>query len=215
MHIMRRKSEQLNALPCCLPLSPLEGVETVRVVLERRGLLTEAVRHELQNGLHYWRGERWLSKCMLTHPAIPAEGHDAGFTLEDLHEISEMKSFDYRVRFPLIHEFLLEHASICGKQIALQVMHLLLYALIKLPPNEDLLEYLFVDEILVDIGDDLYDYEDDVARNSFNIFRGMFVCGLRDHGLYFFFYDGSFCKLLIQLVALQAMCIFLGGKTLS
>lgn len=32
-----------------------------------------------------------------------------------------------------------------------------------------------VDEMLVDIGDDLTDYEDDVYVNSFNIYRGSFA----------------------------------------
>ena len=35
-----------------------------------------------------------------------------------------------------------------------------------------LFNFLFVDERLVDIGDDLVDYEDDVMANSFNIVRG-------------------------------------------
>lgn len=40
-----------------------------------------------------------------------------------------------------------------------QVLHLLLYQLTKVPYDEQLLEFLFVDEHLVDIGDDLVDYE--------------------------------------------------------
>jgi hypothetical protein len=35
-----------------------------------------------------------------------------------------------------------------------------------------LLEFMRLDEFLIDIGDDLTDYEDDVVANSFNIFRG-------------------------------------------
>ena len=33
------------------------------------------------------------------------------------------------------------------------------------------MEFLFYNEHLVDIHDDLYDYEKDVARGSFNVFR--------------------------------------------
>ena len=40
------------------------------------------------------------------------------------------------------------------------------------PPDDLLLQFLRLDELLVDIGDDLTDYEDDVVNNSFNIYRG-------------------------------------------
>ena len=40
-----------------------------------------------------------------------------------------------------------------------QVLNLLLYALTQREPDQQLLEFLAVDETLVDIGDDLVDYE--------------------------------------------------------
>ena len=40
-----------------------------------------------------------------------------------------------------------------------QVLNLLLYGLRSAQPDEALLRFLFVDEHLVDIGDDLVDYE--------------------------------------------------------
>lgn len=73
---------------------------------------------------------------------------------------------------------------------------MLLYKLTQRPYDETLLGFLFIDEHLVDIGDDLVDYEvqhsnsillnaannsingnpqnvqDDVIANSFNIYRG-------------------------------------------
>ena len=86
-------------------------------------------------------------------------------------------------------------------QVQLQVLNLLLYKLTNQPYDEALLEFLFADEHLVDIGDDLVDYEvrciarwsflltalgtnnsqtsspcramqDDVLGNTFNIYRG-------------------------------------------
>lgn len=63
-------------------------------------------------------------------------------------------------------------------------MHLLLLELLKQQPapapddstssgsSATLLEFMRLDEFLIDIGDDLTDYEDDVVANSFNIFRG-------------------------------------------
>ena len=76
-----------------------------------------------------------------------------------------------------------------------QVLNLLLYNLTGKEPNQSLMSFLLVDEHLVDIGDDLVDYEvgpgywialrrpiswlmicllcqDDVIANSFNIYRG-------------------------------------------
>jgi hypothetical protein len=52
------------------------------------------------------------------------------------------------------------------------VLHLLLHELLKKPYDERLLQFMRVDEMLIDIGDDLTDYEDDVMANSFNIYRG-------------------------------------------
>ena len=40
------------------------------------------------------------------------------------------------------------------------------------PPDPHLFAFLRVDEQLLDVGDDLCDYEDDVLRNSFNVLRG-------------------------------------------
>lgn len=37
--------------------------------------------------------------------------------------------------------------------------------------NSKHLEFLGVSELLIEIGDDLYDYEDDVCNNSFNLYR--------------------------------------------
>lgn len=51
-------------------------------------------------------------------------------------------------------------------------MNLLLFRLTGRPYDEALLTFLRLDEMLVDIGDDLFDYEDDVIANSFNILRG-------------------------------------------
>lgn len=61
-------------------------------------------------------------------------------------------------------------------------MHLLLLALLKQPPDQVLLEFMRVDEMLIDIGDDLTDYEDDVVANSFNIFRGGSLFCVACHG---------------------------------
>ena len=58
-----------------------------------------------------------------------------------------IKSFDYRLLFLVFHR------------------------LFQKPYDEALISFLHIDERLVDISDDLADYEDDVEANSFNILR--------------------------------------------
>eukprot|EP00877_Chromochloris_zofingiensis_P013833 jgi/Chrzof1/8703/Cz03g21080.t1 len=121
---------------------------TLREVLEQQGLMDDNIKAELDNGQEYWRMERILCSHML-QPAGQTSGHsNLDFTLADVIHTHENKSFDYRV------------------------LHLLLYKLLNQPCNHALLDFLKVDEMLVDIGDDLVDYEDDVIRDSFNIYRG-------------------------------------------
>jgi hypothetical protein len=71
-----------------------------------------------------------------------------GFTAAEALATHESKSFDYRL------------------------LHLLLHKLLGQPWDEPLLSFMVVDERLVDISDDLTDYEDDVVANSFNVYRG-------------------------------------------
>ena len=65
----------------------------------------------------------------------------------DVAACHEAKSFDYRA------------------------LHCVLHRLLRAPYDDQLLAFLRLDELLVDIGDDLTDYEDDVCANSFNIYR--------------------------------------------
>ncbi|KAJ7550608.1 hypothetical protein O6H91_07G109100 [Diphasiastrum complanatum] len=65
----------------------------------------------------------------------------------DVMRAVELKSFDYRV------------------------LNLLLYQLLGTQVNEVHLTFLRVSELLVEISDDLFDYEEDVLRNNFNILR--------------------------------------------
>ena len=52
---------------------------------------------------------------------------------------------------------------------------MLLLELLSKPYDDTLWTFMRIDEMLIDIGDDLTDYEDDVVANSFNIFRGACV----------------------------------------
>ncbi|XP_056168243.1 uncharacterized protein LOC115683049 isoform X2 [Syzygium oleosum] len=76
--------------------------------------------------------------------------HEEAVSVEDVTRAIHLKSFDYRV------------------------LNLLLYELRGEKVNDLHMEFLSISEYLVEISDDLFDYEDDVLENSFNILR-MFV----------------------------------------
>ncbi|KAK9053465.1 hypothetical protein SSX86_030099 [Deinandra increscens subsp. villosa] len=125
------------------------------VLLEGHGLLTDRIRNELKCGQEYWALERKLC-CALTRKQ--------DIQVEDVMKAIHLKSFDYRV------------------------LNLLLYQLNGKEVNETHMEFLSISEFLVEISDDLsvppliqsffyfylFDYEDDVLENNFNILR-MFV----------------------------------------
>ncbi|GAB4847267.1 hypothetical protein Ancab_026308 [Ancistrocladus abbreviatus] len=71
-------------------------------------------------------------------------------SIEDVMRAIHVKSFDYRV------------------------LNLLLYQLRGEELNEVHMEFLSASELIVEIADDLFDYEEDVLENNFNILR-MFV----------------------------------------
>uniref|UniRef100_A0A383VVX6 Uncharacterized protein n=1 Tax=Tetradesmus obliquus TaxID=3088 RepID=A0A383VVX6_TETOB len=121
-----------------------EAQEVLLQVLQQQLLLSDRVSEELTLGQQYWRQERHIcSQLAATQP-----GHAAGLSLSEVVAAHEAKSFDYRV------------------------LHLLLHGLLRKPLDEALLAFMRLDEMLIDIGDDLTDYEDDVMANSFNIYRG-------------------------------------------
>lgn len=78
--------------------------------------------------------------------------HHLPITVEEIFKCSEAKSFDYRV------------------------LHLLLHKLIECEVQAALFEFMFYTEHLVEIQDDLFDFEKDVSRNSFNIYRMLIYC---------------------------------------
>jgi hypothetical protein len=67
--------------------------------------------------------------------------------VEDVIRAIELKSFDYRI------------------------LNLLLAQLTGNPYDDDAIDFLWYSEVLIEIGDDLVDYEEDVLENSFNILR--------------------------------------------
>ncbi|KAG6487411.1 hypothetical protein ZIOFF_055997 [Zingiber officinale] len=90
--------------------------------------------------------EYWSLERKLCH----ALSRNKKIVVEDVLKAIHLKSFDYRV------------------------LNLLLYQLRGEQVNELHMEFLSVSEYLVELADDLYDYEDDVMENSFNVLR-MFV----------------------------------------
>ena len=61
-----------------------------------------------------------------------------------------------------------------------RVLHALLCQLSGRAASESLLRFLRVDEMLTDIADDLYDYEKDCGKNSFNVLRGCVAAQRKD-----------------------------------
>ncbi|KAG2437905.1 hypothetical protein HXX76_005521 [Chlamydomonas incerta] len=122
------------------------GLDCIQAVLQRERLLDDRLRHELSQGLTYWTLEQRLCAALLAAPR-PLQVPAAQLTSELVLECHSAKSFDYRV--------------LC----------LLLFRLSGRAYDDGLLAFLRLDEMLVDISDDLCDYEDDVVANSFNIFR--------------------------------------------
>ena len=53
-----------------------------------------------------------------------------------------------------------------------RVLHALLCEMAHLEASDELLAFLRIDECLTDMADDLFDYEKDVRKNSFNVLRG-------------------------------------------
>ncbi|CAG7911584.1 unnamed protein product [Brassica rapa] len=90
--------------------------------------------------------EYWALERKLCH----ALSNKNKICVEDVMRAIHLKSFDYRV------------------------LNLLLYKLRGVEVNELHMEFLSVSEFLVEVADDLFDYEDDVLENSFNVLR-MFV----------------------------------------
>jgi predicted DNA-binding transcriptional regulator len=90
--------------------------------------------------------EYWALERKLCH----ALSNKNKICLEDVMRAIHLKSFDYRV------------------------LNLLLYKLRGEEVNELHMDFLSISEFLVEVADDLFDYEDDVLENNFNVLR-MFV----------------------------------------
>merc|ERR1712130_739756 len=57
------------------------------------------------------------------------------------------------------------------KSFDYRLMNLVLYKIRKTEYNEKHLLFLRSHELIIEIGDDLFDYEDDIIKQSFNIYR--------------------------------------------
>ncbi|XP_045814518.1 uncharacterized protein LOC123908057 isoform X1 [Trifolium pratense] len=90
--------------------------------------------------------EYWALERKLCHALI----NEDEILIDDVMKAIHLKSFDYRV------------------------LNLLLYQLQGAKADELHMEFLSISEFLVEVSDDLYDYEDDVLENNFNVLR-MFI----------------------------------------
>ncbi|CAK9197331.1 unnamed protein product [Sphagnum troendelagicum] len=139
-----------------------------QVMLVERGLMTTRIEEELKDGLQYWELEQSLCNavslgsqasllnCFLSFPLNWCRGYKSlsllfaclyQIKVEDVVQAIQLKSFDYRV------------------------LNLLMYHLQNQLVDEVHFKFLSISELLVEISDDLFDYEEDVVNNSFNILR--------------------------------------------
>jgi len=109
--------------------------------LKANNFYDQKIENEIKDGLLYWKLERFL--CDDTNWDV--HKHLINQTL--IEQCIGLKSFDYRL------------------------MNLILYKLRKSDYNEKHLSFLRAHELLIEIGDDLFDYEDDVIKQSFNVYR--------------------------------------------
>ncbi|TXG60165.1 hypothetical protein EZV62_014738 [Acer yangbiense] len=130
-------------------------------LLERDSLMTERIREEFRCGSEYWTLERKLCCQLMSKKEI---------SIEDVMRAIQLKSFDYRVLNLLLYQL--------RQEKVISLLHNVKYILDSLTPtvkvNDLHMEFLSISELLVEISDDLFDYEDDVLENNFNIFR-MFI----------------------------------------
>lgn len=120
----------------------------LRQVLEERTWMTPELDSEFQQGARFWALERQICRALGSKSSVKS------FTQEEAEEALRLKSFDYRA------------------------MNLLLYKMRGEKPCKEHMDFLATLEILVEIGDDLVDYYEDMERNSFNIYR----CFVALHG---------------------------------
>ena len=146
-------------------------------------------------GKEYWKRERVICSQMLAaskeqqsspRAALPA------FTPEDVHCMSAAKSFDYRARAPtyvivphVICMIVTAHrAEPCSATRIMmvflsdfaQVLNMVLHKLIKRRADAAELAFLAIDEQLVDIGDDLFDYEVSSASTMCRTYQSPCFC---------------------------------------
>ncbi|CAK9860937.1 unnamed protein product [Sphagnum jensenii] len=131
-------------------------------------LQAAVIEEELKDGLQYWELEQSLCNavslgsqasllnCFLSFPLNWCSGYKSlsllfaclyQIKVEDVIQAIQLKSFDYRV------------------------LNLLMYHLQNQLVDEVHFKFLSISELLVEISDDLFDYEEDVVNNSFNILR--------------------------------------------
>ena len=124
--------------------------------LEGRGLLSPRVRRSLARGDEYWRLERELVAAWREPPRGDFYDAEREPTGDDTYEISlfddakrasSLKSFDY------------------------ELLIIVVLQLTNKPCDDALLEFLNACFQLVEVEDDLKDYADDCAKDSFNLYR--------------------------------------------
>eukprot|EP00850_Spirogloea_muscicola_P013940 SM000097S24793 [mRNA] locus=s97:267329:270730:- [translate_table: standard] len=149
-----------------------ESMEQLKELLRSRGVLFDRLSAELADGVGYWVVEREL--CEAVRSGRPAR------LLTQLSSAQALLPIEHNAdaeAYPLVFTQVERKKVLLAlrwKSFDYRVLNLLLYRLTSRPVNEAHMSFLAASETLVEICDDLLDYEDDVLRGSFNVLR-MFV----------------------------------------
>ena len=118
-----------------------QALKILTSFLKKHDIYDQRIENEIKDGLLYWKLETFL--CNDNN----WKTYQNLINEQLIQKCISLKSFDYRL------------------------MNLVLYKILKQKYNDKHLLFLRCHELIIEIGDDLFDYEDDIIKNSFNVLR--------------------------------------------
>jgi len=184
---MDEQNEDYAAQGESLPGLVLDGERALLAVLEHEGLVDDAVLAELESGRNYWKMEREICSRLLALRTAQEAGLSRDRPKAETFSESKKSSFSGPVVPPLISALRSrspgselswdECLSVARlKSFDYRLLNLIMYKITKTERDQKVLDFLLLNELLVDLHDDLCDYEDDILRNSFNLYRLAVAC---------------------------------------
>ena len=125
-------------------------------------LYSVEIESELKDGLMYWKLERILCSNCKNDNYNDNDNDDDNCNIN----INNVNSCEIKDEFKEMIDY-----CISLKSFDYRILNLICYKLSKTKINYNHLSFLRFHELIIEIGDDLYDYEDDILKNSFNVYR--------------------------------------------